>query len=176
MRVPAVPYLEPLVGGLWWTVGAAALDGGPATVVLAAGLGVTAALVVALRRRFGAGVPLPSGGRGRLLRLLGITTALVAVAGAVLGYLGYGELTVPLACAIAGVALLPVSSMLNERSLFATGAALLVLGAAGAVLALGSAGRLYPQGVVGLVAAALLWVAGAHRTGLFAEARGRARR
>jgi hypothetical protein len=176
MRGCAVPYLEPIVGGLWWTVGAAALDGGVGTVVLAAGLGVTGAMVVALRRRPDAGPQLPPGDRGRLLRLLGITAALVAVVGTALGYFQLGELAVPLACAMVGVALVPVSSLLDERSLLASGAALMVLGAVGALLALDSAGRLYPQGVVGLVAGALLWVAGAHRSGLLAEARARTRR
>lgn len=173
MREPAVPYLEPVTGALWWTVGAAALDGGPGTVVLAAGLGVTAALVVGLRRRHGSGAPLPPGGRGRLLRLLGITAALVAVAGTVLGYLSLGELSVPVACAMVGAALVPLSSLLDHRSLLAVGGAMMVLGAAGVLLALDSAGRLYPQGVVGLVAGALLWVAGAHRGGLLAELRAR---
>lgn len=168
----AVPYLEPVAGGLWWTVGAAALPGGAGTVVLAAGLGVAAWLVVTLRRR-GPGVPLRAGGRRRLLRVVGSTVALVAVAATALGATGWGELTVPLACAMVGVALLAVSSVLGERSLLAVGAVLMVLGAAGAVLALGSAGQLYPQGLVGLVAGALLWTAGAHRTGLLANLRRR---
>lgn len=176
MRAPVVPYLEPVVAGLWWLVGAAALSGGSGTVVLAAGLGVTGAIAVALRRRYGAGTPLRAGDRGRLLRLLGITAALIAVSGTVLGWAGLGELAVPLACAMAGAALMPMAGLLDERSMLATGGALMVLGAVGAVLALDSVGRLYPQGVVGLVAGALLWTAGAHRTGLLAEAMGRARR
>ncbi|MCU1661906.1 MAG: hypothetical protein JWR58_1971 [Pseudonocardia sp.] len=176
MRGPVVPYLEPIAGGVWWTVGASALDTGAGTVILAAGLGVTAGLVVALRRRYGTGAPLPPGGRGRFLRLLGITLALVAVAGTVLGSFGLGELAVPLACAMIGVALIPLSTQLDDRSLLATGGALMVLGAVGALLALDSVGSLYPQGVVGLVAGALFWAAAAYRTGLLAEARGRVRR
>lgn len=176
MRGPAAPYLEPIVAALWWTVGAAALDGGVGTVVLAAGLGLTAGTVVALRRRYGSGAALPPGGRGRLLRLLGATAGLIAVGGTVLGAVGWGELTVPLACVLVGAVLMPLSSLLGDRALLATGGALMVLGAAGALLALGSAGRLYPQGIVGLVAGVLLWLAGAHRTGLLAEVRGRARR
>ena len=93
-----------------------------------------------------------------------------------LGAAGWGELTVPLACVLVGAVLFPLSSLLGERVLLATGFALMVLGAAGALLALGSAGQLYPQGVVGLTAGALLWLAGAQRTGLLAEVRGRARR
>ena len=51
----------------------------------------------------------------------------------------------------------------------------MVLGASGAVLALGSAGQLYPQGLVGLGAGAVLWLFGAQRTGLLAELRQRSR-
>jgi hypothetical protein len=176
MRGTRVPYLEPIVGAAWWTVGAAALDSGFGTVVLAAGLGVTGVLVMALRSRLGSGDPLPRGGRGRFLRLLGITAALVAVAATVLGRLSWGELAVPVAAAMVGVAFLMLSSQLDERSLLALGGALMVLGAAGALLALGSAGALYPQGVVGIVAGGLFWLTSAHRTGLLAEARDRARR
>jgi hypothetical protein len=176
MRSTPVPYLEPIVGAAWWTVGAAALDGGVGTVVLAAGLGLTGVLVVALRRWHGAGEPLPRGGRGRFLRLLGITAALVAVAVTALARFSWGELAVPVAAAVIGVALLMLSSQLDERSLLALGGALMVLGAAGALLALDSAGQLYPQGVVGLIAGGLFWLTSAHRTGLLAEVRYRSRR
>lgn len=180
-RIPSrssvsVPYLEPAVGIVWWTLGAAALDGGVGTVALAAGLGVTAAMVLALRRRHGAGSPLPRGGLGRLLRLAGITVAMIAVASTVLGFVGFGELMVPVACAIVGVALFPASSLLGARTLLGAGSVLLVLGAGGALLALNSAGLLLPQGLVGLVAGAVLWVEGAHRSGLINELAGRARR
>jgi hypothetical protein len=175
MRERTVPYLEPLVGGAWWTVGAAALSGGTGTVVLAAGLGVTGALVFGLRRHV-AGLPLLRAERTRLLLVLGLTAGIVATSGTVLGFFQLGELTVPLVCALTGVALVPVSSVLNERSVLAAGAALMVLGAAGTLLALDSAGALYPQGIVGLVAGAVLWLAGAHRTGLFRDLHERARR
>ena len=171
-----VPYLEPIAGAAWWTVGAAALDSGTGTVVLAAGLGVTACLVMALRKRYGAGEPLPPGGRSRFLRLLGITLALVAVSGTLLGYVGVRELAVPAVCALVGVALMPLSTQLDERSLLAAGGTLMVLGAAGALLALDSAGRLYPQGVVGLAAGAVFWTTSAYRSGLIAEMGARARR
>lgn len=173
MRPTHVPYLEPIVGAAWWTVGAAALDAGVGTVVLAAGLGVTAVLVMALRSRHGAGEPLRRGGRGRFLRLLGVTAALVAVAATALGRFSYGELAVPVAAAMVGVAALMLSSQLDERSLLALGGALMVLGATGALFALGSAGTLYPQGMVGLIAGGLFWLTGAHRTGLLAEVRAR---
>jgi hypothetical protein len=176
MRPTRVPYLEPVVGLAWWTVGAAALEPGVGTVVLAAGLGVTGVLVMALRSRHGSGEPLPRGGRGRFLRLLGVTAALLAVAVTALGKLSWGELAVPVAAAVVGVAALMLSSQLDERSLLALGGALMVLGAVGALLALRSAGALYPQGVVGMVAGALFWLTSAHRTGLLSEARYRARR
>lgn len=175
MRAP-VPHLEFIVAGVCWTVGAAALDSGPGTVVLAAGLGVTGALIAAVHRRPHAVAAAPPGGRRRLVRVLVVTLAAVAAIAVAVDRAGYGELTVPLACAVLGVALLVVSAVLEERSPLAAGGVLMVLGAAGAVLALDSAGRLYPHGVVGLVAGAVLWVTGAHRTGLIAEARGRARR
>jgi hypothetical protein len=175
MRATRVPYFEPIVGAAWWTVGAAALDGGIGTVVLAAGLGLTGVLAMALRNQH-AGEPLPPGGRGRFLRLLGITAALVAVAGTVLSALSWGELTVPAAAAMVGVALMMLSSQWDERSLTALGGALMLLGAAGALFALDSAGLLYPQGMVGLIAGALFWLTSAHRTGLLAEVRYRARR
>lgn len=175
MRQPSVPYLEPIVGGMWWTVGAAALKPGTGTVVLAAGLGVTAGLVLAVRRRHGSGAALPRGGRRRLLRLILITIALIVAASASLGSVGWAELAIPAACVLVGVALWPLSTRLDERALLAVGAALMVLGAGGAILALDSAGELYPQGVVGLGAGALLWLEGAHRGGLIAELRQRSR-
>jgi hypothetical protein len=176
MRHPAVPYLEAVAGGVWWVVGAIALTAGTGTVVLAVGLGVTGALVLTLRRRYGAGAPLPPGGRTRLLQVVIGAVVLVAIAGSLLGLVSLGELAVPLACAIVGCALFPLASLLDARSLLAGGGALLVLGAAGALLALDSAGALYPQGVVGMVAAAVLWLVAAVRTGLLAEAQGRVRR
>jgi hypothetical protein len=176
MRGPSVPYLEAAAGGVWWIVGAAALTAGAGTVVLAAGLGVTGALMLALHRRFGSGAPLPPGGRTKLLQIVIGAVVVVAIAGTLLGLVSLGELAVPLACAIVGCALFPLSSLLDERSLLAAGGALLVLGAVGALLALDSAGTLYPQGLVGMVAGAVFWLAAAVRTGLLAEVRGRVRR
>ena len=69
-------------------------------------------------------------------------------------------------------AALRLSPVRADRAPFAA-VALMVLGAAGAVLALDSAGALYPQGVVGLGAGAVLWLFGAQRTGLLAEVRER---
>lgn len=171
-----VPYLEAVAGGAWWVVGAAALSTGPGTVTLAAGLGATAGLVVALRRRHGAGEPLPPGGRTTLLQSVVGAVVLIAIAGTLLGMASLGGLSVPLACAITGGALFPLSTLLDHRSLLAAGAVLLVLGAAGALMALGPAGALHPQGLVGMAAGLVLWITAAVRTGLLAEARGRVRR
>ena len=176
MRAPTVPYLETALGGIWWIVGAVALGGGLNTVVLAAGLGVVGALVVALRQRYGRGEALPAGRRGRLLRLIVGSLVVIAAAAAGLGYLGYAELSIPVACAVVGAALVMSSSVLDARPPVAAGSVLMLLGAAGAVLALGSAGPLYPHGLVGLGAGAALWLFGAQRTGLLAEVRERTRR
>lgn len=175
MRPVPVRFLEPVAGGLWWVIGAAALDGGIGTVVLAAGLGVVGALVAAGRRS--EIVPLPRGARFRFWRAVVMAAALIAVSGSLLGFLGgYGELTVPLSAAIGGIAAIVLSGQVGERALVGLGGALMVLGAVGAVLALQSAGALYPQGVVGMVAAALVWGEGAYRTGLLREVRSRVSR
>ena len=64
---------------------------------------------------------------------------------------------------------------MNARWIRRGALAAVLLGAAGALLALGSAGDLYPLGLVGLGAGVVLWVAGAHRTGLLEELRGHVR-
>jgi hypothetical protein len=166
-----VPFLEPIIGGLWWMVGAIALTSGLGTVVLAGGIGITGVLIAALRSRYGAGEPLPPGGRARLVRIGVAVGVLVAAAGPLLGLAGLAELTVPVACALIGAALFPLASMLDERALLAAGGVLMVLAAAGALWALDYAGPLYAQGVVGLAAGAAVWLAGAQRCGLLAEAR-----
>jgi hypothetical protein len=184
MREPAVPYLEVLIGVAWWTVGAIVLDSGVGVVVLAAGLGITGGLVTMLRRRYGSGAPLPRRAWSRLLRVLGITAALIVSGNALLKIVArmipdlawIGELGVPIACVITGIAFVMLSSQFDERIFIAAGGGMMVLGAAGCLLALDSAGRLYPQGVVGLAAGAMLWLVAAHRTGLVAEVRDRTRR
>ncbi len=173
MRSPVVPFLEPLLGGLWWTVGAVALSTGLGTVVLAAGIGVTGGLIAALRRRGGGGEPLAPGARGRLLRIAFVAIVAGVAAGPLLGMAGLGELAVPVACAVTGVALFPVASMLDDRAVLAAGGLLLVLAATGALFALDSAGTLMSQGLVGLAGGVVIWLAGAQRSGLLAEARAR---
>jgi hypothetical protein len=173
MRSSVVPFLEPLLGGLWWAVGALALSAGLGTVVLAAGIGVTGGLIGALRRRHGSGEPLPPGGRGRLLRIAFVTIVFAVAAGPLLDMVGLGELAVPVACAVTALALFPLASMLDDRALLAAGGLMLVFAATGALFALDSAGTLLPQGLVGMAAGVVIWLAGAQRTGLLAEARAR---
>jgi len=86
---------------------------------------------------------------------------------------GLGELAVPVACAVTGLALFPLASMLDDRALLAAGGLMLVFAATGALFALDSAGTLLPQGIVGMAAGVVIWLAGAQRTGLLAEARAR---
>jgi hypothetical protein len=107
------------------------------------------------------------------LRIVVAVVVLVAIASLLLGMINLSELAVPVACALTGAALFPLSSMLDERALLAAGGVLMVLAAAGALWALDSAGMLYPQGVVGLAAGTAVWLAGAQRSGLLAEARSR---
>ena len=77
----------------------------------------------------------------------------------------------PLAAAVVGVTLLLLSPVLEDRAPVAAG-----VGADGARRGRRGAGpaarpaQLYPQGVVGLGAGAVLWLFGAQRTGLLAEA------
>ena len=172
---PAVPYLEPLVAAAWWTVGAAALDGGPARSCWPPGSASPPRLVIALRRRHGARRTAAAGRARPAAAAARLTAALVAVGRHRAGLLS-GAASWPSrwpACWSAS-ALMLLSSVLDER--VAAGrraAALMVLGAAGALLALDSAGQLYPQGVVGLVAgaAALAGRRAAHRA-CCAELRG----
>jgi hypothetical protein len=173
-RPVPVPYLEPIVAAAWWTVGTTALEGGTGTLLLALGLGLSGALLGALHRRHGTGARLRSPVRGKFLRTVGITAALLAVSGTVLGYFGLGELVVPLGAVLVGLASIAVASALDERPLVAVGGLMLVLGAAGAVWALRSAGALYPVGVVGLVAGLVYWLVAAHRGGLLDPRRFRA--
>jgi hypothetical protein len=90
-----------------------------------------------------------------------------------LGLVDLGELAVPVACAVTGFALFPLASLLDERALLAAGGALLVLAATGALFALDYAGTFLQQGLVGMAAGVVLWLVGAQRSGLLAEARAR---
>jgi hypothetical protein len=108
-----------------------------------------------------------------LLRIGFVVVVLAAAAGPLLGLVDLGELAVPVACAVTGFALFPLASLLDERALLAAGGALLVLAATGALFALDYAGSFLQQGLVGMVAGVVLWLVGAQRSGLLAEARAR---
>jgi hypothetical protein len=165
-----------VAGGVAWLVGSAALPAGSGTVVLAVGLAVTVWLAVRASRAGSGGARLDRTRRRRVVRLVVVGIALVALGATVLQATGRGELTVPLAVALCGALLLPVASVVERRSLIALGAALMVLGAGGAVVALNSAGRAESQGLVGLAGGVLLWVVSAQQSGLLGELRGRSRR
>lgn len=154
-----------LGGGAAWLVGSSALDAGLGTVVLAAGLAVTIWLTVT-GGRHGLEPPLERWRSRRLLRLAVLGVVLIVAASVVLGLVRYGELGVPVAFFVVGALLVPASSTLGDRSWLLLGAVLMVLAALGGLLALNSAGALYPRGLVGLGAGALLWAASAHRSGL----------
>lgn len=164
-----------LGGGFGWLIGSSALEPGTGTVVLAMGIALTVWLVRE-GNRSDVERPPERGRTGRLVRLVLIGIVLVAGGGALLGVVGYGELAVPLGFGVVGALLLPAASLLGSRSYLLLGGALMVLAATGAVLALNSAGELYPRGLVGLGAGALLWVASALQGGLVTEVRTRLRR
>lgn len=159
-----VPALELWLGMVWWTIGAVAFDTGAGTVLLATALVAMGWLVLKVRRTHGSGVPLPPGGRGELLRRGGVTLGLIVALTMGLAWLGYGELSVPVACVLTGFAVTRAARLLGARSLTFAGLAMVGLGVAGGVLALNSPGVLYGHGLVGLGAGAVLWAAGLYRT------------
>jgi hypothetical protein len=169
VRPLTLPLLLPVLGGAWWTFGAAALPTGAGTLVLALGLSLAVAVGIALHRRFGRGAPLPPGGRFRVLRIAVVAVVAIALGGAGLRLLGLGETAVPLACGVTAVGLFAFVRLVDERVMLALGGALLVLAAVGASLAFGTAGELYSQGLVGMGAGALCCVAAAVRGGLVTE-------
>lgn len=163
-----VPAFELWLGLVWWTVGAVAFDPGPGTVVLAAGLVAAGWLYRTVRRTHGAGIPLPRGGRGELMRRGGVTLGLIVALGMGLPYFGFGELVAPIACVLAGLALARVSGLFGSRSVALAGWGLVAVGACGVLLAMNTPDQLYGQGLVGLAAGVLLWLTGAHRTRVLA--------
>jgi hypothetical protein len=163
-RTP-VPVLAGALGGaLCWAIGSLALPVGFGTLLLAAGLLLSARLIVAARREPRYREPLPVPVRSRVHRL--VTVGVIAALAAVIACNAtpYAELDTPVAAMVVGACLVPLAGLVDRRGYLVLGAALMVLGAAGAVLALRSAGGLYPQGVVGLGAGALLWLAVAVET------------
>ena len=156
-----------LGGGTAWLVGSSALEAGVGTVVLALGIAVTVWLVVTGSRDVNE-APVERWRSRRLLRLAILGVVLIAAASTALGFLSFGELAVPVAFFVVGALLVPASSTLDDRSFLMLGSALMVLAAVGALLALNSVGQLYPRGLVGLGAGAMLWVVSAMRSGLLA--------
>lgn len=154
-------------GGIAWLVGSSALEAGVGTVVLALGIAVTVWLAVTGSRDVDE-APVERRRSRRLLRLVVLGVVLIVAASTVLGLLSYGELAVPVAFFVVGALLVPASSTLDDRTVLLLGSALMVLAAVGALLALNSVGQLYPRGLVGLGAGALLWVVSAMRSGLLA--------
>jgi hypothetical protein len=164
-----------LAGGAMWLVGSAALPSGAGTVVLAVGIAATVWLLTRGGRGSGAS-RLDRHRRGRVVRLVVVGVGLIALGATLLRATGRAELTVPLAVGVCGLLLLPLASLLERRSLVALGGALMLLGAGGAVLALNTVGSTGPQGLVGLAAGLLLWLAAARQSGLVDRVRSRLRR
>jgi hypothetical protein len=176
VEVPGTAVLA-LAGGGAWLVGSAALSAGFATVVLAVGIAVTVWLVIRTSRAAGVRGPrLDRDGRRRVVSIVVVGIVLIAVGTTLLRATDRGELAVPLGVAVCGALLLPLASVLDRRGLLVVGAALMVLGAAGALVALNSVGRAEPQGLVGLGGGVLLWIAAAQGAGLTGELRTRIRR
>jgi hypothetical protein len=174
VEVPGSGVLA-LAGGAMWLVGSAALPPGAGTVVLAVGIAATVWLLMQGGRDRG-GPRLDRQRRGRVIRLVVVGAALVALGATLLRITGRAELTVPLAVGVCGLLLLPLASLLERRSLTALGGVLILLGAAGGVLALNTAGSTGPQGLVGLAAGLLLWGAAATQSGLTDRVRSLLRR
>ncbi|GAY07887.1 hypothetical protein [Pseudonocardia sp. N23] len=169
IRLPdgvAAPQIETVLGALWWIAGALALSSGVGTALMAAGLGATGVLWTLVRGRQGDGRPLGPARRARLIRQGAVGGVLAAAALVGLPMLSWGEVAVPVAAALVAVVLFSVAPIVGSRSFVAVGSGLLVLSAVGALVALGTVGVTAPQGIVGFGGAALLWPAGALRTGV----------
>jgi hypothetical protein len=169
-------WLGAVGGALCWAVGSLALPAGVGTLLLAAGLLLAGALVVAASRRVEPvepRAPLAEAARRRVLRLVGLGIVASVLAEVACHASPYAELATPAVAMVCGALLVPLAGVLDRRGYLLLGAALMVLGALGAVLALRSAGGLYPSGLVGLGAGGLLWLAAALAARLHLGARTR---
>lgn len=170
LGVPA-PSLEIVLALLAWTVGAGGLSSGFGTVLVALGVFMTAYLWVVRRRNSAMAVTLHPERKRRMQRLILIGVVGLVVLPSLAGLVGYGELATPLSAALVGVLLIQASTVLEERSLVATGGLVLVLAAFGAFLALTYEGQGTgaSQPVIGLGAGLVLWVAAMRRLGILTD-------
>lgn len=168
--VPA-PSLEIVLGMLAWTVGAGGLGSGFGTVLVALGLFLTAYLWFVRRRTAAMAVTLHPERKRRMQRLIVVGVAGIVLLPSLLTLVGYGELSVALSAALVAVLLIQASTVLEERSLVATGALVLLIAAFGAFLALSweGQGTGASQPVIGMGAGLVLWVAAMRRLGILED-------
>lgn len=166
-----VPSLEIGLGVLAWVVGGAALDAGVGTVLVALGLGLAGYLWSVRHRRRAMVVVLHPERRRRMQRLILIGVVGLFALPLLISAVGLGELGTAFSAGLIGVLLIMSSTVVEERSLVAVGAMVLVLAAVGAFLALNSSGVGQSQPVIGLGSGLVLWVAGMRRLGLLDELR-----
>lgn len=167
LGVPA-PSLEIVLGLLAWTVGAGGLATGFGTLLVALGVFLTAYLWIVRRRNSAMAVTLHPERKRRMQRLILVGVAGIVLLPSLLALVGYGELSTALSAALVGVLLIQASTVLEERSLVATGGLVLVIAAFGAFLALTYEGQGTgaSQPVIGLGAGLVLWVAAMRRLGI----------
>ncbi|MEU6697373.1 hypothetical protein [Pseudonocardia sp. NPDC046786] len=170
LGVPA-PSLEIVLGMLAWTVGAGGLASGFGTVLVALGLFLSAYMWVVRRRNAAMAVTLHPERKRRMQRLILIGVAGLVLLPAILGLVGYREISIAVSAALVGVLLIQASTVLEERSLVATGALVLLIAAFGAFLALTWTGQGTgsSQPVIGLGAGIVLWVAALRRLGILED-------
>ncbi len=168
-----VPSLEISLGILAWVVGGAGLASGLGTLLVALGVALAGYLFMVRRRASGMVVALHPERRRRMQRLIIIGVVGLVAFPTLLAFVEFGELGTALSAALIGVLLIMASSVIEERSLVAVGAIVLVIAALGAFLALNSPGVGISQPVIGLGAGAVLWVAGMRRLGVLDELRRR---
>lgn len=170
LGVPA-PSLEIVLAMLAWTVGAGGLASGFGTVLVALGLFLTAYLWIVRRRNAAMAVTLHPERKRRMQRLIIVGVAGIVLLPSLLSLVGYGELSIAVSAALIGVLLIQASTVLEERSLVATGALVLLISAFGAFLALSWTGQGTgaSQPVIGMGAGLVLWVAAMRRLGILED-------